>query len=130
MALGSALPFCFCSCHKFRTADYVVLIFGIELVEVAAPAPYTNNEVFVCLGVLLRIEQHISVYRIKLKLMPSKVYKGLDECGDLFYSVTVAECIVVYLHRERSAVDYFAEIVLCKGLNTGKRSAEFRYGGR
>ena len=49
----------------------MILIIHVELVEVAAPAPYTDDKVLVILGVLLRVKQHLPVDRVKLKLMPA-----------------------------------------------------------
>ena len=91
--------------HKLGTADYVVLIFNVKLVEVTAPTPDADDEVFVRLGVLLCVKKNVAVDGVELKLMSAKVDKCFYKRGYLFDAVLVAEGVVVYLHGERSAVD-------------------------
>ena len=56
----------------------MILIFDIQFVEIAAPAPDADDEIGVILGVLLCIEKHLPIDGIKLKLMSAKVDKCLN----------------------------------------------------
>ena len=86
------------------------LIGKVKLVEVAAPAPDTHNEVGVIFGVLLGIEQARAIDRIELKLMTAELYEGFDELCSFFDALVVAENGVVKLKCERTAVDYLRHI--------------------
>ena len=112
--------------HKFGTADYVILIFDVKLVEIAAPTPNANDEIFMRLGVLLRIEKNVTVDGVELKLMPAEVDESLYKSRYLFDPVIVAEGIAVYLHGERAAVDDLGKVVFCEGLDAGERSIKTR----
>ena len=113
--------------HKLGTADYVILVCHVKLVEISAPAPNSYDEIFMIFGMLLRIEQNLSVYRIDLKLMSAKVDKCFNESGYLLYSVLVSKGILVHFHSERTAVNYLGKVVLSEGLDTRKRSVELTY---
>ena len=88
----------------------MLLIGKVELVEVAAPAPYAYDEVGIILGVLLRVEKSVAVDRIELKLMTAKLDEGLDELCRFFDALVVAEYGIVKLKSQGSAVDYVRHI--------------------
>lgn len=79
----------------------MILVLYIELVEVAAPPPYPHDEIFMILGVLLRVEQAIAVDRVQLQLMPAALHEQLDEPRDFLRSLIVAEEGVVENSRVR-----------------------------
>ena len=105
--------------HKLGAADYLILIGGVQLAEISAPAPYADDEVLIRLGILLCGEEDIAVYGVYLQLMTAEVDERLDEGGDLSHSILVSEGVVVNLHSQRAAVYDFREIVLCEGLYAG-----------
>ena len=100
----------------------MILIYGVKLVEISAPAPDANDKVFMRFGIPLRLDKRLAVDGVQLKLMTSKVNKRLDQRGNLFDAVLVTEGVAVYLHRERSAVDDLGKIVFCEGEYAGERA--------
>lgn len=109
----------------FHTSDDVVLIFDIQLVEVAAPAPYAHNEVRIILGVLLCIQQPLAIDGIELQLVTAEEDKAFDKHGDLFDTDVVSQYRVVDLKGERPAVDDLGHIVFGKGLQDRQKTAGF-----
>ena len=102
-----ALLYCITlSYGKFCTLDDMILIYGIKLVKVSAPAPYTNDEVRIFFGIFLRVKQSVAVDRVYLYLMSASVYKSFYKRGDLFFALLVAENGIVYLYGKRAAVAY------------------------
>ena len=92
----------------------MILILNIKLVEIPAPAPNADDKIFMILGMLLRVEQNLSVYRIQLKLMASKVDKRLYQSRHFFYAVGISKRIVMYFHSQGAAVDDLGHIVARK----------------
>ena len=107
---------------KLTSLDDMILISGIEIVPVSAPAPYSYDEVGVVFGVLARVEQAVAIYRIELELMSAKVDVRLYERGGLLNADVVAENRVVNFKCERSAVDDLGKIVFCEGEYAGERA--------
>ena len=75
----------------------MLLVGEVELVKVAAPAPYANDEVRIIFGMLLSIEKALAVDGIELKLMTAEPDKALYELCRLFDTLVVSEDGVVKL---------------------------------
>ena len=57
------------SAHKFGAADHMVLIRQVKLNKIAAPAPYTHDQLLIRLGIFLRRPQRVRIHRIQLQLL-------------------------------------------------------------
>jgi len=99
---------------EFCPLDDVVLIFRIQLAEVSAPAPYTDNEVGIVLRMCLSIQQTIPIDGIELKLVAAAKNKELDKLCHFAFTLRIAEHIVVHFHSQGTAVDDLAQIKLGK----------------
>lgn len=85
----------------------LVLIGGVELHKMAAPAPYAHDEVFVIFWMNACILQGFDVDGVQLKLVPAECNKGLYEGCDLENAFGIAHHGIVHFKRERAAVDGF-----------------------
>ena len=101
----------------------MILICGIELAEVSAPAPDSHDKLSVRFGMLLCVNELITVYRVELQLMSAEIYEGFNKFCDLLLPFLVSENAVVKLHCERSAVADLSKIIFCKALYYRERTA-------
>jgi len=65
----------------------MVLITFVQLDEIAAPAPYTHDEVAMPLGMLLRVQQFLETDGVELKLMSAENDEGADKLSELHHSL-------------------------------------------
>jgi len=95
----------------------VVLEFHIKLVEVAAPTPYTDDEIGVVFRMLLCIEKSVAVDGVELGLMTAELYECLNKRSHLFNAYIIAKHRVVDLNGKRTTVDDVGQIILGEGLD-------------
>ena len=72
---------------------------AVKFVEITAPTPNADDEIFVFFGMLHCIKQYIAVDAVELQLMSAEMDERLDKCRHLGDAVAVAKDGIVDLKR-------------------------------
>lgn len=100
----------------------MVLIFNVQLIEIAAPSPNTNDQIRVVFGVRLRVEKPLAIQRIDLQLMSAEFDENFYQQRRFLYTHIVSEHAVVQLDRQRTAVYDICHIVFGKRTHDRQQS--------
>jgi hypothetical protein len=98
--------------NLFKSADLVIktplndvlLIFGSQFAEIAAPAPNTDDQIRVLLRMFTRIQKGYGAQAVDLQLLTAQPGKAVHQHGDFFDPLRVTKDRIGQFDRYRAAI--------------------------